>query len=76
MRISEFYGIEILPVTTAMVLRQPALVALPQGGKSSKMHTTKPKRQHQFLETSGLESARSLHTEPTHSHAKETAETV
>ena len=34
------------------------------------------KRQPQFLETSRLESARSLHTEPTHSRAKETAETA
>ena len=34
------------------------------------------KRQPQFLETSRLESARSLHTERTHSRAKETAETA
>jgi hypothetical protein len=54
----------------------PVLVALPQGGKSSKMHTTKPNRQPQFLETSTLESVRSLRTEPTHSQAKKTAETA
>ncbi len=58
------------------VLRQTVPVALPQGDKSSKMHATKPERQPQFLETSRLESARSLHTERTHSRAKETAETA
>jgi hypothetical protein len=71
MRISKFYGIEILLVTTAIILRQHVLVALPQGGKSSKMHATKPKRQPQFLRTYWLKSARSLHTELTHSWAKE-----
>jgi hypothetical protein len=56
--------VEILPVTTAMILRQPLLVALPRGaGISSKIHATKPRRQPIFLKTYRLELVRSLHTE-------------
>ena len=46
------------------------------GESTQNASVRKRKRQPQFLETSRLESARSLHTERTHSRAKETAETA
>ena len=45
-------------------------------GSTQNVSARNRKRQPKDLETYRLESARSLHTEPTHSRAKETAETA